>query len=165
LNYLFEGLVTGDKYGSAVGIVALILVVGGAFGVIMRTGAVEAGIYAFMRRSKGVERYTLPVLFLLFSLGGATFGMSEECIPFAMVMVPFVIAMGYVHRIVTVTLLRAVETPPPITPSGSRHCARDRRSADPVRRGPPHRISSSSRGGADIDVYAEKSKEDPHFRI
>ena len=108
LNYLFEGLVTGDKYGSAVGIVALILVVGGAFGVIMRTGAVEAGIYAFMRRSKGVERYTLPVLFLLFSLGGATFGMSEECIPFAMVMVPFVIAMGYDSIVaVTVTFVAA----------------------------------------------------------
>ena len=28
MNYIFEGLVTGDRYGSAVGIVALILVVG-----------------------------------------------------------------------------------------------------------------------------------------
>ncbi|MDF3003528.1 MAG: hypothetical protein K0Q48_3647, partial [Bacillota bacterium] len=102
LNYLFEGLVTGDKYGSAVGIVALILVVGGAFGIIMRTGAVEAGIYAFIKKSRGLERYSLPLLFFLFALGGATFGMSEECIPFAMVMVPFVIAMGY-DSIVAIT--------------------------------------------------------------
>jgi len=108
LNYLFEGLVTGDKYGSAVGIVALILVVGGAFGIIMRTGAVEAGIYAFIRRSKGIERFSLPVLFFLFALGGATFGMSEECIPFAMVMVPFVIAMGYDSIVaITVTFVAA----------------------------------------------------------
>lgn len=108
LNYLFEGLVTGDKYGSAVGIVALILVVGGSFGVIMRTGAVEAGIYAFIRRTKGMERYSLPLLFLLFSLGGAVFGMSEECIPFAMVMVPFVIAMGYDSIVaITVTFVAA----------------------------------------------------------
>ena len=35
LNFVFEGLVSGDKYGSAVGIAALILVVGGAFGIIM----------------------------------------------------------------------------------------------------------------------------------
>ncbi|QIB69850.1 putative basic amino acid antiporter YfcC [Aminipila butyrica] len=103
LNYLFEGLVTGDKYGSAVGIVALILVVGGAFGIIMRTGAVEAGIYAFIRKSNGTERYFLPVLFVIFSLGGATFGMAEECIPFAMIMVPFVIAMGY-DSIVAITV-------------------------------------------------------------
>jgi uncharacterized ion transporter superfamily protein YfcC len=108
LNYLFEGLVTGDKYGSAVGIVALILVVGGAFGIIMRTGAVEAGIYAFIRRTKGLERFSLPLLFFLFALGGATFGMSEECIPFAMIMVPFVIAMGYDSIVaVTVTFVAA----------------------------------------------------------
>ena len=108
LNYLFEGLVTGDKYGSAVGIVALILVVGGAFGIIMRTGAVEAGIYAFIRKTKGLERFSLPLLFFLFALGGATFGMSEECIPFAMIMVPFVIAMGYDSIVaVTVTFVAA----------------------------------------------------------
>jgi len=103
LNYIFEGLVTGDKYGSAVGIVALILVVGGAFGIIMKTGAIDAGIYAFIRKAKGLERLALPLLFFLFSLGGATFGMAEEVIPFAMVMVPFVIALGY-DSIVAVTV-------------------------------------------------------------
>ncbi|MCE5202566.1 MAG: putative basic amino acid antiporter YfcC [Synergistaceae bacterium] len=103
LNYIFEGLVTGNKYGSAVGIVALILVVGGAFGIIMKTGAVESGIYAFIRKTKGLERLALPLLFFLFSLGGATFGMSEEVIPFAMIMVPFVIALGY-DSIVAVTV-------------------------------------------------------------
>jgi len=103
MNYMFEGLVTGDKYGSAVGIVALILVVGGAFGIIMRTGAIDAGIYAFIRKTKGFERLALPMLFFLFSLGGATFGMAEEVIPFAMIMVPFVIALGY-DSIVAVTV-------------------------------------------------------------
>lgn len=103
LNYIFEGLVTGDRYGSAVGICALILVVGGAFGVIMKTGAIDAGIYAFITKAKGLERLALPVLFVLFSLGGATFGMAEECIPFAMIMVPFVIALGY-DSIVAVTV-------------------------------------------------------------
>ena len=95
LNYVFEGLVTGDRSGSAVGICALILVVGGSFGIIMKTGAIDAGIYAFIQRSKGLERLALPLLFILFSLGGATFGMAEECIPFSMIMVPFVIALGY----------------------------------------------------------------------
>ena len=75
LNYVFEGLVTGD----------------------------DAGIYAFIRKTKGLERLALPLLFILFSLGGATFGMAEECIPFAMIMVPFVIALGY-DSIVAVTV-------------------------------------------------------------
>ena len=103
LNYVFEGLVTGERKGTAVGIVALILVVGGSFGIIMRTGAVDAGIYAFINTAKGLERAALPLLFFVFSLGGATFGMAEECIPFAMVMVPFVIALGY-DSIVAVTV-------------------------------------------------------------
>ena len=95
LNYVFEGLVTGDRWGSAVGIVAFILVIGGAFGIIMKTGAIDAGIYAFIRKAKGYEVLVLPLLFVVFSLGGAIFGLSEECIPFAMIVIPFVVAMGY----------------------------------------------------------------------
>ena len=103
MNYVFEGLVSGDRSGTAVGICALILVIGGAFGIIMKTGAIDAGIYAFINKTKGLERLALPLLFILFSLGGATFGMAEECIPFAMIMVPFVIALGY-DSIVAVTV-------------------------------------------------------------
>ncbi len=103
LNYIFEGLTSGDKYGSAVGIVALILVVGGSFGIIMATGAIDAGIYAFISKTRGLERLALPVIFFMFSLGGATFGMAEEVIPFAMIMVPFVIALGY-DSIVAITV-------------------------------------------------------------
>ena len=103
LNYVFEGLVTGVRSSSAVGLCALILVIGGSFGIIMKTGAIDAGIYAFIRKTKGLERLALPLLFILFSLGGATFGMAEECIPFAMIMVPFVIALGY-DSIVAVTV-------------------------------------------------------------
>lgn len=95
LNYLFEGLTTGDKWGSAVGIIMFILVIGGAFGVIMRTGAIDSGIYTFIDKIKGAEHLMIPLLFILFSLGGAVFGMSEEAIPFAMIVIPFVIAMGY----------------------------------------------------------------------
>ena len=95
LNYVFEGLTSGDKTGSAVGIVAFILVIGGAFGIVMRTGAVDAGIHAMIRKTKGREIILIPVLFALFSLGGAVFGMGEEAIPFAMVIVPLTIAMGY----------------------------------------------------------------------
>lgn len=95
LNYMFEGLVKGDKWGSAVGVVAFILVVGGAFGIILQTGAVEAGIGNVIAKTQGKETGIIPLLFILFSLGGAVFGMGEEAIPFAMIIVPLVIAMGY----------------------------------------------------------------------
>jgi uncharacterized ion transporter superfamily protein YfcC len=95
LNYLFEGLVSGSKWGSAVGVVAFILIAGGAFGVVLKTKAVETGILALTKRTKGREVLLLPLLFLLFSLGGAVFGMGEEAIPLAMIIIPIVIGLGY----------------------------------------------------------------------
>jgi len=94
-NYMFEGLVSGDKWGSAVGVVAFILVIGGAFGIILRTSAVEAGMFELIKRTKGNEKYFIPVIFVLFSLGGAIFGMAEESIAFSMVMIPIIVALGY----------------------------------------------------------------------
>ncbi|MDE5413263.1 putative basic amino acid antiporter YfcC [Alkalihalobacterium chitinilyticum] len=95
LNYLFEGLVSGSKWGSAVGVVAFILIIGGSFGVIMKTGAVEEGILSVIKRTKGREMLIIPVMFTCFSLGGAVFGMGEEAIAFALILIPLVIALGY----------------------------------------------------------------------
>ena len=46
-------------------------------------------------KSKGSELVLIPVIFILFSLGGAVFWMGEEAIPFAMLIIPIVIDMGY----------------------------------------------------------------------
>lgn len=95
LNYAFEGLVSGDKWGAAVGVAAFILIVGGAFGIMFRTGAVENAIFAAISKTKSKEFLIIPVLFLLFSAGGAIFGMSEEAIPFVMIVAPVMVMMGY----------------------------------------------------------------------
>ena len=95
LNYVFEGLTVGDKWGTAVGIVAFILVIGGAFGIVLRTGAIESGIMQVIRITNGHDIILVTILTTLFSLGGAVFGMGEETIPFVMILVPMFIAMGY----------------------------------------------------------------------
>ncbi len=95
LNFVFEGMTTGDKWGTAVGIIAFILVVGGAFGIVMRTGAIDAGIMRMIKLFNGKEIVLIPILITLFSLGGAVFGMGEEALPFVMILVPLFIAMGY----------------------------------------------------------------------
>ena len=74
--------------GAAVGVVAFLLVVGGAFGIVLRTRAIETGILASLHRTAGAEAAVIPTMFVLFSLGGAVFGMGEEAIAFAMVIVP-----------------------------------------------------------------------------
>ena len=95
LNFVFEGMTVGDKNGTAVGIIAFILVVGGSFGIVLRTGAVDAGIMRVIAITKGREILLIPILITLFSLGGAVFGMGEEALPFVMILAPMFVAMGY----------------------------------------------------------------------
>ncbi|KFN93384.1 C4-dicarboxylate anaerobic carrier [Tetragenococcus muriaticus PMC-11-5] len=107
-NYLFEGLVEGDRFSAAIGIVAMLLVVGGAFGIIMKTGAIDAGIYAFLRNARGMQDLAIPLIFVAFSFMGATFGASEEVIAFSIIIVPFTIALGYDSiTAVTITIAAA----------------------------------------------------------
>ena len=94
-NYAFDGMVSGDKWGAAIGVIAFILIVGGAFGIVMQTGAINNGIMALITRFQHADNLLLPALFLLFSLGGAVFGMGEEAIAFCIVLVPLMTAMGY----------------------------------------------------------------------
>ncbi len=77
------------------GIIIFILVVGGAFSLLTATGAVDAGIRRFIALIGPKDKWVLVALTLLFSLGGAVFGMSEEAIPFVGIVVPLVVSMGY----------------------------------------------------------------------
>lgn len=108
LNYAFEGLVSGDKYGSAVGVVAFILLTGGAFGILMKTGAVNNGILRLIERTQHSQQLFIPLLFILFSLGGAVFGMGEEAIAFCILLYPLMLALGY--DAVTTVLVSYVAT-------------------------------------------------------
>ncbi len=94
LNLPFEGLVAGDKFGSAVGIVAFLLVLGGSFGVLMRTGAIDRSLAGFISRFEHRIPILIPGLFFLFSLGGAIFGMGEETIPFVLLLLPIFARLG-----------------------------------------------------------------------
>ncbi len=76
-------------------IIFFIFIVGGAFAILQESGAIEGGIGRLIRMLKGKTLVILPVILLLFSLGGAIFGMSEETIPFIPIFVSLCIAMGY----------------------------------------------------------------------
>jgi uncharacterized ion transporter superfamily protein YfcC len=94
-NFAFEGLVSGSKWGSAIGVIMFMLVIGGSFGVVMATGTIDNGILKLIDRTRGNESLFIPVIFVLFSLGGAVFGMGEEAIAFAIIICPLMIRLGY----------------------------------------------------------------------
>lgn len=79
-------------------IIGFILFVGGSFNVLAKTEAINSLINKLARAhkdSKLLQKLFIPVLMLMFSLGGATFGMNEEIIPFVLIIVPICLALGY----------------------------------------------------------------------
>ena len=79
-------------------IIAFVIIVGGAFTVIQRTGAIDGmikSISAAHSRSKILQKLMIPILMTVFSLSGAIFGMSEEIIPFILIFIPLALSLGY----------------------------------------------------------------------
>ncbi|HEX7357671.1 MAG TPA: YfcC family protein, partial [Ignavibacteriaceae bacterium] len=79
-------------------IIGFILFVGGSFNVLAKTEAINSLINKLARAhkdSKLLQKLFIPVLMLMFSIGGATFGMNEEIIPFVLIIVPICLALGY----------------------------------------------------------------------
>mgnify|MGYP005849874155 CR=1 FL=1 len=78
-------------------VIAFILIIGGSFGLILGTGAVDAGLRAAVGAlgDSSMRWVVIPVTMFLFSLGGAVFGMSEEVIPFVMITIPLALRLGW----------------------------------------------------------------------
>ncbi len=79
-------------------VIAFVFLVGGAFSILQKTGAVDAGLRRLVqasRRSKSLSVLMIPLFMTLFSLGGAVFGMAEEMVPFVLIFVPLALALGY----------------------------------------------------------------------
>ena len=76
-------------------IVFYIFIVGGAFGVVTATGAIDAGIGTAIRKIGRRENLLIPGLTFLFALGGGTIGMAEETLPFLPALVLLTRSLGY----------------------------------------------------------------------
>ena len=88
-------LASFQGFYDAVDVALFILMVGGFLGVVMATGAIDAGVSNVVRLLGGREIFLIPVLMILFSLGGTSFGMWEETMAFYPLLIPVFIAAGY----------------------------------------------------------------------
>jgi uncharacterized ion transporter superfamily protein YfcC len=83
---------------AAAEIIGFVLLIGGAFYVITATGAVTAGLQSLIRFSQNyphLKNLIIPLLMVLFSLGGCTFGMAEEVLVFVLITIPMAAALKY----------------------------------------------------------------------
>jgi uncharacterized ion transporter superfamily protein YfcC len=83
---------------SASQIIAFVLLIGGAFGILNKTGAINAGLSSILeatRKNPSIKKFIIPIIMFLFSMAGASFGMSEEVMVFILITIPLAMAMGY----------------------------------------------------------------------
>jgi len=72
----------------AIDVSLFVLMVGGFLGIVTKTGAIDTGIARIMVLLKGREIYMIPILMVLFALGGTSYGMAEESLAFYGLMIP-----------------------------------------------------------------------------
>src|SRR3954453_5978610 len=84
----------GELFG-AIDVALFILVIGGFLGVTMKTGAIQSGIAGLVARLKGRERLLIPILMVVFALGGTSYGMAEESLAFYALVITVMVAAGY----------------------------------------------------------------------
>lgn len=89
------GMVGDKKTDGAISVSLFILVIGGFLGVVNKTNALNEGIGSIVRRYKGREKQLIPILMLLFALGGSTYGMGEETIAFYPLLIPVMMGVGF----------------------------------------------------------------------
>ena len=89
----------------AIDVALFVLIIGGFLGVITKTGALDAGVGALVKKLKGKELMLIPVLMLIFSLGGTSYGMAEESLAFYALITATMMAAGFDPLVGAATLL------------------------------------------------------------
>lgn len=84
-----------NGFRDAIDICVFILVLGGFLNIVTQTGALEAGIQHVVKKLKGNELIIIPILMILFSIGGSTYGMAEETLPFYALITATMVAAGF----------------------------------------------------------------------
>ncbi|MBE5962962.1 MAG: YfcC family protein [Lachnospiraceae bacterium] len=79
----------------SIGIILFVFMIGGVIGVINESGAINAGIAALSKATKGNEYILIIFVTFLIGLGGTTFGLAEETIAFYPILIPVYLAAGY----------------------------------------------------------------------
>jgi uncharacterized ion transporter superfamily protein YfcC len=82
----------------AASIIGFLFIIGGAFMVIQKTGAITVSLQRMamtFAKKPHLQKYFIPATMTLFALGGGIFGMCEETMPFVLIFIPLALSLGY----------------------------------------------------------------------
>ena len=90
---LLQSLTLGLQNGSYV--VFFLLIIGGMFGILNGTGALNIGIANLLKNISGHEYYIIPILMIFFGCGSAFCGNFEEFLVFVPLILACCITVGF----------------------------------------------------------------------
>lgn len=85
----------GKGIQSMAEVLAFVFIIGGVFQIMAKTNALTMGIQKVVKKLGNKEILIIPILMTLFGLDGSTFGMSDELVPFYLLIMPIMFVMGY----------------------------------------------------------------------
>ncbi len=88
------GFVGADGIEGAIQICFFVLILGAFLKMVNSTNAIEDGIEVLIRKLRGKELILIPVLMIIFSIGGTTYGMLEETVGFYALLAVAMVASG-----------------------------------------------------------------------
>ena len=92
-------------FADALPVCLFVMILGGFLGMMTETGALDNGIAVLVKKLHGREIMLVPVLMLIFSLGGTTYGMCEETVPFYALLAATMMAAGFDPLVGAATVL------------------------------------------------------------
>lgn len=92
-------------FADALPVCLFVMILGGFLGMMTETGALDNGIAVLVQKLKGNEIMLIPVLMLIFSLGGTTYGMCEETVPFYALLAATMMAAAFDPMVGAATVL------------------------------------------------------------
>lgn len=76
-------------------IIFFVFIIGGTFGVLSSTGAIEALITTVAKKLANKEKWLIFILMFFFAMGGSLMGMAEETLVYIPIMIPLALALGF----------------------------------------------------------------------
>ncbi|WP_099354340.1 YfcC family protein [Fredinandcohnia onubensis] len=86
---IFQGMSNGAN------IIFLLFIIGGSFGILQKTKALDGLISYILEKSSGKEIYIIPIFITFFALCGATYGSAEDSIVYIVILLPLLLKMGF----------------------------------------------------------------------
>lgn len=94
-----------EGFADAIDVCIFVFVLGGFLKIVQETGALDTGVKVLVQKLGGHELLLIPILMIIFSIGGTTYGMLEETVGFYALLAATMVAAGMDTIVASATIL------------------------------------------------------------